>query len=241
MNGEPVSEHTDVGAYALGLLEPDDRRAFEEHLATCPACAGELAELSGMKDLLTGLGPVPAATEEPSEAEVVDLVRRRAADEHRRAADRRRRTRWQVVLGAAAAVVLLAGGIAVGRAAAPTSAPVIPPPPGVAASGTNPATHVTGKAGLVAKTWGTQITLQLYGVAGPLDCQLVAVSRTGVHELLGTWRVPPHAHFGLPGHPKPLVLGGPSGIKIPDLSQLIINVVGGRTLVTIRVHHPTTT
>ena len=37
MNGKPVnSEHTDVGAYALGLLEPQDRQAFEEHLAGCP-------------------------------------------------------------------------------------------------------------------------------------------------------------------------------------------------------------
>jgi hypothetical protein len=235
MNGEPVSEHTDVGAYALGLLEPGDRRAFEEHLATCPACAAELAELSGMKDLLTGVGPVPSATEEPTGAEVVDLVRRRAADEHRRAADRRRRTRWQVALSAAAAVVLLAGGVAVGLATAPKPASVIPPPPGVAASGTNPATHVTAKAGLVAKTWGTMVTLQLFGVAGPLDCQIVAVSRTGAHEMLGSWRVPPHAHFGLPGHPKPLVIGGPSGIKLGELSQLIISIVRGRTLVTIPV------
>jgi anti-sigma factor RsiW len=46
MSSEPMSsEHTDVGAYALGLLEPEDRRAFEEHLAGCPACAAELAEL----------------------------------------------------------------------------------------------------------------------------------------------------------------------------------------------------
>ena len=235
MNGEPVSEHTDVGAYALGLLEPDDRRAFEEHLATCPACAAELAELSGMKDLLTGVGPVPSA-EEPIEAEVVDLVRRRAEDEHRRAADRRRRTRWQVALSAAAAVVLLAGGVAVGLATAPRTPQ---PPPnvlqGTIVTAANPVTHVTGKAGLVPKTWGTMITLQLFGVAGPLDCQIVAVSRTGVHEMLGSWRVPPHAHFGLPGHPKPLVIGGPSGIKLGELSQLIISIVHGRTLVTIPV------
>ena len=51
MTGESVhSEHTDVGAYALGLLEAQDRQAFEEHLATCPSCAAELAELSGMKE-----------------------------------------------------------------------------------------------------------------------------------------------------------------------------------------------
>jgi hypothetical protein len=223
------SEHTDVGAYALGLLEPEDRRAFEEHLAGCPACAAELAELSGMKDLLTGIGPVPAVTEEPAEAEVVDLVRRRAADQ-------RRRRRWQGALAAAAAVVLLAGGVAVGLATAPRSAPPIPPPPGVVASGTNPATHVTGKVGLVAKTWGTMVTLQLFGVAGPLDCQIVAVSRTGVQELLGSWRVPPHAHFGQPpAHPKPLVIVGPSGIKPGELSKFIVSVVHGRTLVTIRV------
>jgi anti-sigma factor RsiW len=59
MNGE----HTDVGAYALGLLEEQDRRAFEGHLAGCPSCRAELAELSGMKDLLSGIGPVDAADE----------------------------------------------------------------------------------------------------------------------------------------------------------------------------------
>ena len=79
MNGEPVSSvHTDVGAYALGLLEAADRQAFEEHLAGCPACAAELDELSGMKDLLTGIDPVDAPPGEPTGAEVTDLVRRRA-------------------------------------------------------------------------------------------------------------------------------------------------------------------
>ena len=230
MTGEPMSgEHTDVGAYALGLLEEQDRQAFEEHLATCPSCAAELAELSGMKDLLTGIGPVPSATDEPTEAEVVDLVRRRGAAQ-------RRRTRWQVALGAAAAVVLLAGGVAVGLATARQTPP--PPPsalPGKVFSASNPVTHVTGKVGLVAKTWGTMVTLHLFGVAGPLDCQIVAVSRTGQREVLGSWRVPPHAHFGLPGHPNPLVIGGPSGIKINNLSQIDINVVNGRTLVSIPV------
>jgi hypothetical protein len=230
MTSEPVhSEHTDVGAYALGLLEERDRQAFEEHLATCPSCAAELAELTGMKDLLTGLGPVPSATEEPSEAEVVDLVRRRAAAQ-------RRRTRWQVALGAAAAVVLLAGGVAVGLA---TARQTPQPPPnalqGKVVSATSPVTHVTGKVGLVAKTWGTMVTLHLFGVAGPLDCQIVVVSRTGSREALGRWLVPPHAHFGLPGHPSPLVIVGPSGTKINNLSQIDINVVNGRTLVKIPV------
>src|SRR5579862_1786296 len=202
--GESVSAHTDVGAYALGLLQPADRQAFEEHLAECPHCTAELAELSGMKDLLTGIGPVPSVTEEPAEAEVVDLFRRHATDQ-------RRRTRWRIALGAAAAVVLIAGGVAVGLATASRPAP---PAHSTAISftATSPVTHVRGKVTLVAKTWGTMITLGLSHIAGPLDCQIVAVSRTGQRQVLGSWVVPAHAHFGLPGHPNPLVIEGPSGI-----------------------------
>src|SRR5581483_6120727 len=119
MTGEQVhSEHTDIGAYALGLLEAQDRQRFEEHLAECPACAAELAELSGMKDLLSDLDPGFTApmTEPAGPAEVADLVRRRARSQ-------RRYVRGQALLAAAAAVVLLAGGILVGLATASRPAP----------------------------------------------------------------------------------------------------------------------
>ncbi|MFD2350479.1 anti-sigma factor family protein [Nonomuraea ferruginea] len=51
-------EHTDVGAYALGLLDDDDRMAFETHLLGCRACAAELSDLAGVAQALHGLGPV---------------------------------------------------------------------------------------------------------------------------------------------------------------------------------------
>ena len=47
-------EHTDIGAYSLGLLEQQDRQAFEAHLAECPSCKAELAELSGMSGAAVG-------------------------------------------------------------------------------------------------------------------------------------------------------------------------------------------
>ena len=50
-----MTAHTDVGAYAMGLLEERDRREFEDHLAGCPACAAEVAELSPMAALLKGV------------------------------------------------------------------------------------------------------------------------------------------------------------------------------------------
>jgi hypothetical protein len=228
MSGEPVSsEHTDVGAYALGLLQPEERRAFEEHLDGCPVCRAELAELSGMKDLLTGVGPVASTSEKPTEAEVVDLVRRRALDQRRH----RRRTRWQVALGAAAAAVVVAGAVFLGRAVAQQSAPAVALQ-GQVHTATSPLTHVMGTVGLVAKTWGTVVTLELAHVRGPLDCQLVAVPRTGKPQVISVWQVP-HASFGEPGHPHPLVIVGPTGIKINNLKQIEVIVVHGPTLVSI--------
>ncbi len=53
-----MSEHerTQLGAYALGALEPHEARELDEHLATCPECRAELAELEEMKQFL---GEVP--------------------------------------------------------------------------------------------------------------------------------------------------------------------------------------
>lgn len=51
--------HPDVGAYALGLLETDERHAYERHLITCAHC---LRTLEGLAPLIELLGQVDAAT-----------------------------------------------------------------------------------------------------------------------------------------------------------------------------------
>ena len=166
-----MTAHTDVGAYSMGLLEEPDRREFEDHLAGCPVCAAELAELSPMKGLLRGVEPTGTADSGAGESGLTDLVRRRVAQE-------RRRRRWQVAVGTAAAAVLIGGGIGAGIALAPR--PGSTPPPALALTGqvhsaTDPGTGVAGTVGLVAKGWGTQVTLDLSNVHGPVECQLVAV------------------------------------------------------------------
>ncbi|WP_433226200.1 zf-HC2 domain-containing protein [Actinomadura formosensis] len=50
--------HIDVGAHALGLLEEPDRRAFEAHLAACPACHEELGTLREVARMLDGVEPI---------------------------------------------------------------------------------------------------------------------------------------------------------------------------------------
>ena len=247
-----MTAHTDVGAYAMGLLEERDRREFEDHLAGCPACAAEVAELSPMAALLKGVelrgaeltgvepagaeggepaaGQEPGAGGEPGGGDVTELLRRRARRQ-------RQRRRWQVALGAAAGIVLIGGGIGVGIAAAPQNGPPAPPPlalTGQLHSATDPGTGVAGTVGLVAKAWGTQVTLDLSKVHGPAECELVAVSRTGERRVVMGWLVTAPGD-GVPGHPAHLVIRGGTSIPRSDLSRVDVDVVNGRTLVSIPV------
>jgi hypothetical protein len=226
MSGEPVdSVHTDVGAYAMGLLEARDRQAFEEHLAGCPVCAAELAEMSGMKDLLSDLGPdfpAPVAGP-PGQAEVADLVRRRAQNQ-------RRHARWQILLGTAAAVVLLAGGVAAGLAAAGRPAPA--GKAGTTFTAVDKQTGVHGVVTLVPKPFGAQVTVDLAKITGPLECQFFAVPRTGKPFLIGTWFLRPGPDFGTHGHP-PMQLEGWTTIPLRDIAQIEIVAKGHGTEVSI--------
>jgi anti-sigma factor RsiW len=230
-----MSEHTEVGAYSMGLLEEQDRQAFEEHLAGCPSCATELAELSPMAALLRGVEPVGPAGDEPAEAKVTDakvteLIQRRVAQQ-------RHRRRWQVALAAAAGIVLIGGGIAVGTAVTPQQKGPTAPPVAVAGqrhSATDPGTGVAGTVGLVSKAWGTQVTLDLSKVRGPVECELVAVSKTGERRVVMGWLVPAPGD-GVPGHPAHLVLVGGTSIPVNDLARVDVDVVQGRTLLSIPV------
>ena len=234
-----MTAHTDVGAYSMGLLEEQDKRSFEDHLAECPACAAEVAELSPMAALLRGVelrgvelrgvDPAGAADGEPGRG-VTELL-------HRRARQQQHRRRWQVALGAAAGIVLIGGGIGVGIAAAPQHAS--PPAQGVALTGqlhsaTDPGTGVAGTVGLVSKAWGTQVTLDLSKVRGPAECELIAVSRTGQRRVVMGWLVTEPGD-GVPGHPAHLVIRGGTSIPRSDLARVDVDVVNGRTLVSIPV------
>ena len=86
----------------------------------------------------------------------------------------------------------------------------------------------------MSKAWGTQVTLDLSKIRGPLECELIAVSATGERRVVSGWFVPA-AGYGVSGHPGHLLVAGGTAIHASDLSRLDVIVLGGRTLVSIPV------
>jgi hypothetical protein len=226
-------EHTDVGAYALGLLEDDDRRAFEAHLSGCAACSAELDGMAGMRALLSGVGPLEEADEDLS-GRVTDLLGRR------RRADRRRR-RGTLVIGLAAGVALVAGGVTVGAALVSPggnaghhhgspAADVLAK--GVHHTATDPSTHVVAVVATRPAPFGAEVGLDLAGLRGPLTCRLVAVLRSGGRQAVTEWAVPPKG-YGVPGAPAHLQVHGGIGVAPDQVSRYDVLVEGGGRLVSV--------
>lgn len=237
-------EHTDVGAYALGLLEEPDRRAFEAHLSGCPSCTAELSGLSGVAGALSGLGPVEDAEPRQDDAEIIDLLRRRGAAA-------RRTRRGTFVIGVAAAVTLVATGVTIGGAMAGGqggSGAVAGSHAGaheagpaqefyeagapVAGSG---ADGVTGGLVVEGKSWGTHAALKLAGVRGPLRCELIAVAKNGERRVMTGWAVPAEG-YGVPGSTNPaLYMHGGSPFMPAEIDRFEVNTTSGKTLLTVDI------
>jgi hypothetical protein len=110
---------TDLGAYVLGALDPDEAAAMRRHLLECPECEAERDALAPMPGLLTLAGGAEAAVNEPLSAAFEERLLDAYAREHsampRRRMSRLRRwlrPRW-VAVGATAATAAIAVAIGV--------------------------------------------------------------------------------------------------------------------------------
>ncbi|MEV4612678.1 zf-HC2 domain-containing protein [Kitasatospora sp. NPDC049258] len=210
-------EHLDVGAYVLGVLDPADRLRFEAHLAGCPRCAGEVGELGGLEPLLAELAEAGPVLEQPSDHLLGRLVDEVAA------ARRRSRTRRLVLVAAAA--VLVVGGPAVTLAATAQD----PKPAAVATqqfSATDPATGVSATVGVTGKKWGSQVSLALSNVAGPKQCDLIAVSRGGERQTVTSWSVPPAGY----GSDAALQTSGGAALQPSEIDHFEVRTLDGQQL-----------
>jgi len=175
-----------LGGYVLGALEPDERAAVAEHLATCAACAAEHDRLAGLPALLAHADGLEIPAAPPA---VAERVLDRIAQERGGAGGRRRRLAW--LPGRA----LIAGGLAGAALGAGVTA--------VALSGDEAAQPAAGyelvlsgaggasaRAELASAGGGTEVHLWVKGLPPGDDAVYeVLCERPGWRASAGTFRV----------------------------------------------------
>jgi anti-sigma factor RsiW len=191
-------------AYVLGSLSAADRREFETHMASCPACREAVAELSGVPALLSRLDREDVAAINESEAAAgtgsaspkmlpmmsPELLPSLLATVRWR----RRRTRVATWAASAAAAAVLAVGVFVGVENQVSTAPqqVTASAEPMAQIGTN---LLASTVSLSSQHWGTFINLKCVCLA-PLNAHhdtlaMVVVDRDGTQTRLATWVADP--------------------------------------------------
>lgn len=188
------SIHDWDGAYVLGALSPEDRRAYEQHLAECATCSRGVQDLAGLPGILGRLDQEEALAlrDQPDDASVRDAahVPDRAAGIARRI--RRRRTRIAATLLVVGVLLVgSVGGWSLVRAMQPASQQV------VAARTLQP----VGSSGLTAALkvtpvgWGTRLDwscdyrgdADAHGSYAPTSYSLVIHTTTGTVSTVATW------------------------------------------------------
>ena len=195
-----MSEHDRdlLGAYALGVLDPDEITAIDQHVASCPDCRQDLAELVEMKD---SLGEVPPEAFLDGPPEDGDLLLQRTLRAVR--ADKARSGRQRMSLIAAGVVALATvaagAGVLVGRGAQTTE--VLPPAPSATApstpvgvrtvSATDTATGASINATVTPAAGWVRVHADVSGIKAGKRCQLIVRSRNGTQVVAGSWLVSP--------------------------------------------------
>lgn len=180
-------------AYVLGSLSSEERREYEAHLTTCAHCRSAVAELSGIPDVLSKVGPADfrefdsAPAEPPAELlpRLLDTVRAR-----------RRRSRWMATAAIGLAAAVLAVGIGIVMRPASFGLQTGTPPQ---ASGQQlemnkvSDTPINATISMTGFGWGTRIDMACtYGDWGqrdapPQNLAMVVVGNDGGRNQIATW------------------------------------------------------
>jgi Putative zinc-finger len=215
-------------AYVLGALDSEDRRAFERHLARCPACSAAVAELAGIPGILSKLSTEDAVALLGGDDVAVGV------DDHLRegvhtpglvqrlafSASRRRRRIRLGMLGAAVAVVALitVGGVVYTAGQTPVAATVAMVPVQQDA--------ITASLSVTRKAWGTRFDWscnypEATGIySSPASYDLVVVEKSGARSVVASWTSVGARAAGLTAS---------SDIAYGDISSVEIRLTGSST------------
>jgi hypothetical protein len=219
-------ESVSLGAYLLGALEPEERRAMELHIAGCGHCRAELVELAPLPGLLRHT-PFEELEESAQAAESLTPVRQQppapaAAPQHRRRRRGRTLTAAGLALAACAAGAAVYTGLNLGSAAKPSVQAA--QPAAATWTATDPTTHVSVSAAVQPEVWGSQFQLKLGGLPIGITCHLVVHGTGGRSETAGTWGS---------GYSQSASVPASSSISPSDITGMAIVSGTGGTLVQV--------
>lgn len=213
----------DDASYVLGALSLAERKVFEQHLATCPACQTSVARLAGLPGLLA---LTSEADVDDDQSPVPDTLLPRLLTVTAR--DRRRR-RWiwtGTMVAAAACVVALAVVIAI----RPASSRSVPLPAPVAMTQVL-AGPMTASLQLTDKQWGTDIVIncRYNGVHDPgANYQLVIFDKTGKGQSLSWWKSVSGTTSTIPAA---------TSLRLDEISHLEVQLPDGRPVLSAVPRH----
>ena len=214
----------ELGVYLLGAIEPAQRALVERHLAACPKCRAELAGLAGLPSLLRRvpvgealqLVPDVAAALVPSPS-LTALARRVSGI---------RRRRWCLTVAAASvAGFAAAAGLHTLYPAAARTPAAAAPRWAVTADGTNRGTGAWAAVRYTSLPWGTELEVQVTGVAAGTRCQLLVTGPRGQDVAAGGWTI-------AGGHPAAWYPAS-APFQAASVRGFVVSA-GGKILVTVR-------
>lgn len=225
----PVHDRAQLGAYALGVLDPVEARQVHEHLATCLDCRREVNELMMIRRALDQVPPEAFVDGPPQDG---DLLLRRTLRQVRDESPPRRRVTGIVVAAAAAVVVALGGGVLLGREtvstdqALPSTGTTIPSNARLA-EGTDPDTGTTMNVAVEPKKGWVWVFVDVKGLPVDAKCELYVIQRNGAAVLAGSWLV------SKDGSANGTRLEGTALVPPDQVEALQIKTDAGQTMITV--------
>jgi hypothetical protein len=191
-------DRSQLGAYALGALEPDEAREVELHLADCAECRTELAEFEEMKEFLGEVPPEAFLDGPPTDGDLLLQRTLRAAREtavptHVETVPSRKAKSKRPWLLAAAAVVVVAGalggGVAIGRQSVDQVVAEDTPAGSKQVSATDAVTGTTMATTVEPRTGWSWIVVNLTGLEAGAECEMLVTDKAGRTWTAGSWIV----------------------------------------------------
>ncbi len=200
----PEHDRSFLGPYTLGVLDPDEARAVDQHLAGCADCRAELAELNEMRDILGEVPPEAFLDGPPDDG---DLLLQRTLRQVRAESvvveeaplvvepppERPGRTRRGFLVAAGAILVAgaLGGGVLIGQRTADQVVAEVPPdPPGTrVVQATDADTGTAMQAKVIPKAGWVAVEANVKNLPVGAQCKLIVVDTAGRSFEAGSWLV----------------------------------------------------